>query len=263
MDRKGVRLAGLAADDAGISDQRPPLVLLHGLTFSRRMWSPIIEALERIDPGRRVLALDLPGHGESAAWPAYSIDGVADGVHRAVVEAGLEAPAVVGHSISAIIVTIYAAKYPTRGVVNVDQPLQPAPFARMLQSLSNELRGPGFPAVWARFLASMHVELLPAAAQDLVHATSTPRQDLFLGYQHDALQRSPEELTEWMTQVLSRLRETRVPYLMVSGRELEPGYQRWLSEVLPQAVVATWPGSGHFPHLAHPERFAERLAEAR
>jgi pimeloyl-ACP methyl ester carboxylesterase len=51
-----------------------------------------------------------------------------------------------------------------------------------------------------------------------------------------------------------------VPYLVVAGADLERDYQKWLSEMLPQAIVTVWPGSGHFPHLADPERFAECLA---
>jgi hypothetical protein len=42
--------------------------------------------------------------------------------------------------------------------------------------------------------------------------------------------------------------------------QVEPGYQDWLSEVLPRACVMVWPGSGHFPQLAHPRRFAGCLA---
>ena len=63
-------LAGLAADDYGNSDDRAPLVLLHGLTFDRSMWRPSLAELHSIDPGRRVLALDLPGHGASPGWPS-------------------------------------------------------------------------------------------------------------------------------------------------------------------------------------------------
>jgi pimeloyl-ACP methyl ester carboxylesterase len=84
--------------------------------------------LQRIDPGRRVLALDLPGHGESPDWTSYDIESVADGVHRAVEQAQLQSPVVVGHSISAVIATVYAARYPSSGVINVDQSLQVAPF---------------------------------------------------------------------------------------------------------------------------------------
>ena len=43
-------LAGLAADDYGNSDDRAPLVLLHGLTFDRSMWRPSLAELHGIDP---------------------------------------------------------------------------------------------------------------------------------------------------------------------------------------------------------------------
>jgi pimeloyl-ACP methyl ester carboxylesterase len=47
-------------------DGRPPLVLLHGLTFDRAMRQPALAELRKTDPGRQVLALDLPGHGGAA-----------------------------------------------------------------------------------------------------------------------------------------------------------------------------------------------------
>jgi pimeloyl-ACP methyl ester carboxylesterase len=62
MTQAACRLA--ADNDYGA---RPPLVLLHGLTFDRSLWRPSLAELRRIDPGRRVLALDLPGHGASPA----------------------------------------------------------------------------------------------------------------------------------------------------------------------------------------------------
>lgn len=253
-------LAGLAADDYGDSDSRAPLVLLHGLTFDRSMWRPALAELRHIDAGRRVLALDLPGHGESPGWSSYDLEGVADGVHRAVQEAQLQSPVVVGHSIAAIIATIYAGQYPTRGIVNVDQPLQTAPFMGLLQSLADKLRGPAFPAIWETFAASMHIELLPQSAQNLVRSTCNPRQDLVLGYWREALERPVDELADRATAGLTTLRAADVPYLVVAGDDLEPDYQQWLNEMLPQATVTVWPASGHFPHLAHPDLFAQCLA---
>ena len=82
----GLRLPGmtttlfgsLAGDLTGEPGRRPPLVLLHGLTFDRTSWHPVLAELAALDPGRRVLALDLPGHGESR--PALA--GVRPGAHR-------------------------------------------------------------------------------------------------------------------------------------------------------------------------------------
>ncbi len=253
-------LAGLAADDFGESDARPPLVLLHGLTFDRTMWGPALAELERVDPSRRVLAFDLPGHGQSAGWSSYDVESVAQGIHHAVEEAQLRSPVVVGHSLSAIIATVYAGRHPASGVVNVDQPLQTGPFAGFLHTLADDLRGPAFPAIWEGFLASMHVELLPQSAQDLVRSTCRPQQDLVLGYWREVLERSIDELTASAEEGMATLRAGGLPYLIVAGSDLEPAYQRWLNEMLPEARVTVWPESGHFPHLAHPDRFAAALA---
>jgi len=46
---------------------RPPLVLLHGFTQTRRSWRLTVAAL---DGRRRALAPDLPGHGHAVARPA-------------------------------------------------------------------------------------------------------------------------------------------------------------------------------------------------
>jgi pimeloyl-ACP methyl ester carboxylesterase len=255
-------LAGLAGDDYGQSDDRPPLVLLHGLTFDRTMWRPLLAELRRLDPGRRIVALDLPGHGASPEWPSYDTESVAAGVHRAVEEAGLHAPVVVGHSIAGVIATVYAALYPARGIINVDQPLQVARFAALVRSLADELRGPAFPAVWQMFSASMHAELLPEAAQDLVRSSCQPRQGLVLGYWRELLERPVSELADLVGATLAAVGASGVPYRVIAGADLEPDYLTWLTTMLPQAAVTVWPGSGHFPHLAHPGRFAKVLIAA-
>jgi pimeloyl-ACP methyl ester carboxylesterase len=253
-------VAGLAVDDLGASDARAPLVLLHGLSFDHSMWRPALEQLGRLDPGRRVLAFDLPGHGSSPPSPPYDIESLVQRVHSAVEEAGLDRPVVVGHSLAGIVATVYGATHPTRGVVNVDQPLQVAPFAGFLRSIAEQLRGPGFPELWGHFLASMHIELLPPSAQELVRSTSTPRQELVLGYWQEVLEGSPDELAARTAEGLASLRAAHVPYLVVAGDALEDGYRRWLETELPQASITVLSGSGHFPHLAHPDRFAEILA---
>jgi pimeloyl-ACP methyl ester carboxylesterase len=250
----------LAGDLTGEPGRRPPLVLLHGLTFDRTSWHPVLAELATLDPGRQVLALDLPGHGESPAWPSYNMESLAEGVHRAVEETGLRPPALAGHSVAGVIATIYAGRHPAAGVVNVDQPLQVAPFARLVQSLAGPLRGPGFAQVWAQFEASMGIGLLPQAAQDLLMSARYVRQELVTAYWRELLDRPAEELAGQVTEGLGVLREAKVPYRQILGHELGPEYLEWLNRELPQAEVTVWPGSGHFPHLAHPERFAGVLA---
>jgi pimeloyl-ACP methyl ester carboxylesterase len=160
----------LAGDLTGEPGRTPSLVLLHGLTFDRTSWHPVLAELTVRDPGRPVLALDLPGHGESPPWPGYDLEPIADAVHRAVTGAGLSPPVLAGHSAGGVIATIYAARYPAAGVVNVDQPLQVEPFARLVRSLAGPLRRPGFAQVWEQFEASMGIGLLPQDRQELLRS---------------------------------------------------------------------------------------------
>ena len=250
----------LAGDLTGEPGRRPPLVLLHGLTFDRTSWHPALAELATLDPGRQVLALDLPGHCESPAWAKYDMESLAEAVHRAVGEAGLSAPVLAGHSAGGVIATIYAARYPAAGIVNVDQPLQVEPFARLVQSLAGPLRGPGFAQVWAQFEASMGLGLLPQDAQDLLQSARYVRQDLVTGYWREVLDEPPGEVARKTADGLAAVRDAKVPYLFVAGHD--PGQEDlgWLNRELPQAEVTIWPGSGHFPHLAQPGRFAEILA---
>src|SRR5262245_44968604 len=55
------RFAGLAGDLIGDDPGSAPLLLLHGLTYDRRSWQPVLRELRHLDPDRRVLSLDLPG----------------------------------------------------------------------------------------------------------------------------------------------------------------------------------------------------------
>jgi pimeloyl-ACP methyl ester carboxylesterase len=71
----------LAYDDEGAGT---PVVFVHGLTFDRRSWRPIIE---RLDGSVRSIAVDLPAHGESrgAPVPVEQIPARLHEVHQDVV----------------------------------------------------------------------------------------------------------------------------------------------------------------------------------
>jgi pimeloyl-ACP methyl ester carboxylesterase len=166
----------------------------------------------------------------------------------------------VGHSASGITATFYANRYPVSGVVNVDASLQVAPFSGLLHSIAGSLDEDTFPAVWEMFMKSMHIELLPEAAQRLLARTNTPDRELVVGYWADVLSRSVEELVTLVECELAALRASGLPYTVVTGDRPASQYRSWLAASLPQAQVVSWDGSGHFPHLAHPQRFARLLA---
>ncbi|GIE35603.1 hydrolase [Actinoplanes italicus] len=78
----------------------PPLVLIHGLGSHRQVWAPIVATLAS---HRDVIALDLPGFGESPLWEpvphAGSVAHLADQVERFLDSLGVENPEVAGSSL--------------------------------------------------------------------------------------------------------------------------------------------------------------------
>lgn len=257
---RGLRLGALAGEDTGQDRDSPAIVLLHGLTFDRRTWRPVVDAFRALDRRRRVVSLDLPGHGESPPHPPYDLPLVVDLVHEALKDASVDRPVMVGHSISGALVSMYASRYPVTGVISVDQPPVIAPFAQLVKSIEPQLRGPGFGEVWSMFFRSFNTELLPASARELVEATCNPRQDIVVGYWSMILERPVEEITAMIDDDVKRLATSGVPYTLVAGHPLPDPVAKWIHERIPQADVTVWDGTGHFPHLAHPDRFARLLA---
>jgi pimeloyl-ACP methyl ester carboxylesterase len=105
----GIPFSSLAWGDP---DDRP-LILIHGVTASARIWWRIGPALAA--SGRRVVAVDLPGHGLTGHWVGHHRfrDNAAD-VAAWIRAAALDVPAVqvVGHSWGAVT----AAALPVAGI---------------------------------------------------------------------------------------------------------------------------------------------------
>ncbi|MEO0325451.1 MAG: alpha/beta fold hydrolase, partial [Myxococcota bacterium] len=91
--RRTVGGVELAYHDAGTG---APLVLLHGLGASALSWAPIFRGLA-LD--RRVIVVDLPGHGESAPFPdGFTLAGAGRAVAGLLEALGARDAVWVGHS---------------------------------------------------------------------------------------------------------------------------------------------------------------------
>jgi pimeloyl-ACP methyl ester carboxylesterase len=85
----------LAFDRCGSGE---PVVLLHGLGSRRQAWRPVVD---RVQDQRELLAVDLPGFGDSPPDPAgtaLTVFDHADRIERFFAEAGLERPHLAGNS---------------------------------------------------------------------------------------------------------------------------------------------------------------------
>ena len=212
--------AGLAGELHGDpADTGCGFVLLHGLTFDRQMWQPVLAALPS---GHAVLTLDLPGHGASPALSSHRLERVAEAIHAAVQDAGLEAPITVGHSLAAGLAGIYASTYPASAIVNVDSPVWLEPMARSLHALDPRLAGRRLRGSLAAVLRE-HAQGTPAAGHPaILRAGDEVSAELVLSYWTDMLDRTIEDLMGSLEAQLARVRAGRSPTSAYTASQSNP-----------------------------------------
>ena len=94
------------------------LLLIHGLGGSWRSWSPILDSLSA---QRRVIAIDLPGHGATPALRGSdSFAGLVDHVERHIADNDLSGVDMVGSSMGARMVLELARRGGVGSVVALD-----------------------------------------------------------------------------------------------------------------------------------------------
>ena len=239
---------GLAYDIEGTGT---PVVFLHGLTFDRRAWRPIID---KLDGSVTSIAIDLPAHGDSDGEPA-PLEDVTERIQRLLQTLDVERPVIVGHSMAAAAAGLYASAHPARGIVLVDQATEVLPFAQTLHQIAPMLRGPAFDQVWPNIENSLGLDRIPEPTRTLALDTHKVKQDVVLGYWDQVLNTEPAELQAWIDDKAAQI---KIPCLAVFGRPATDGERERLGR-LPDAQIEEWAGDGHFVHLVDPERFANRL----
>jgi pimeloyl-ACP methyl ester carboxylesterase len=234
----------------------PPVVLVHGITDNREIWDGTVS---RLAGEYRCVRLDLRGHGQSGDAADYSPFTMASDVAAVVTGLGLERPALVGHSLGAVVATAYATGAPACCVVNVDQLLRFGDFGAALAPMESALRGEGFRETMSAMFAAMAGDRLPPDARAyLDEREAGARQDVVLGVWDLVFKTPVDELTSMAEQLLPAV---TVPYLALHGSDPGPGYAEWLTGLVPTASVEVWDGLGHFLLLAEPDRFATRLGQ--
>ena len=115
----------LAIDDSGGGD---PLVLLHGLTATRRYVLQGSRLLQR--EGFRVVSYDARGHGESEAGEAYEYADLASDLVSVLDSRGIESAVLIGHSMGAATAVRVALEHPdrVRGLVQITPAYAGTPY---------------------------------------------------------------------------------------------------------------------------------------
>lgn len=143
LKRDGVRLAHFEVGPA--APQNPPLVLVNGWTGDHGIFTPQIAHFGKT---RRVVAVDLRGHGASdAPKQEYTIEGFVDDIAWQCSQLGLQKPVVIGHSLGGVIALELCGRYPELGcgLVIIDSPVLAHAAVRESPDIQKLLDGIGGP----------------------------------------------------------------------------------------------------------------------
>jgi len=120
-DANGIRVQYLRTGRSGVGgNDKPPVVLLHGLMGSGACWTPLARALEA---NYDVIMPDARGHGGSSApRDGYRYDDLARDVVELTRVLDLARPVLLGHSMGGMTAAVVASRGDARlrGVVLVD-----------------------------------------------------------------------------------------------------------------------------------------------
>jgi len=230
------------------------LLLLHGITEDHHAWDSFVAELSR---DHRVIAVDLPGHGQSSTLPHYSVFSIAEAIAAFIAAEKLESPRLVGHSLGGIVATVVASLCQVRSVLNVDQSLRLGSFIERIRKIAADLAGERFSDVMNAEMASLAGPRLPEAVKTELNRYRVPARqkvvtDMWLPIAHVT-----ED--EVLAGFLPTLAKIDVPYLSLHGESPGVAYAQWLATVIRGALTEVWPGLGHWLHRVEPERFIERL----
>jgi pimeloyl-ACP methyl ester carboxylesterase len=227
------------------------IVLVHGGGAHSRWWDHIAPLLAA---GRRVIAIDLSGHGDSGRRESYTIDGWAQEVLAVAADAGLDSPVVIGHSMGGIVTLRLAAMCGSRieGAVVIDSPLRdqaPEEQAARRQHIFRQLHAyPTREAILARFRPVPDQPVLGYVAQH-VAATSVRQVDGGWIWKWDPAVFSSRELPAApLTRLDCRAALFRAEHGILSAEMSDRIYDR-LGRVAPVIEI---PVAGHHVMLDQP-----------
>lgn len=239
-----------------------PLVLVHGHPFDRSMWGPQIETFGAA--GRRVIAPDLRGYGESTVVPGRTtLTTFARDIAALLDSLDVERCVLGGLSMGGQIVMEFHRLFPERilGLVLADTSAagetERGRAARnaMADRLLREGMGPYADEVLTTMVAPHTVDALPRVAEHvltMMRATSPEGAAAAL--------RGRAERPDY----LGMLPHISVPTLVVVGADDEfipVAEARVMHERVPGSTLAIIPGAGHLPNLERPMEFDAALRD--
>lgn len=250
----GTRISYLTTDRSPESAHQT-ILLVHGSGVSARSWTAQLEGLGQT---LRVLAIDLPGHGESDPIPEATVEGYADAA-RAFLEALPSGSVfVAGHSLGGAVAVTLAGRHPkvVKGLILLSTCARLPESDGFLEGLLPYLPGPIRKIVF--FSMAKKILFAPGARGRAVH----------LGMEEIRACR-PETILKDVAMakhmdLAEAARGLRVPTLILCGsrdRLTPPAHSERLNDLIPGSRLLILEEAGHMLPLEAPERVNRQILE--
>ncbi len=230
---------------AGNDDEA--LVLIHGWTMNVDNWRDQIPDFVKRS---RVIAIDLPGHGQSdKPQLTYSMDYFARAVDAVMRDAKVKRAVLVGHSMGTPIARQFYRKYPdkTLGIVIVDGALRPFGDKALMDRMIAGLRDANYKTTGTTMFNGMMGPNLSAEARERINTSfqNAPQYVVVSAMEGMA------DPAIWTDDKIN------VPVIAIMARNpffppnLEPIYRT----LVPNLDFQMWEGVGHFLMMEKPKEF--------
>lgn len=258
---------------------KPPLLCVHGAGMSSVFY---LDLIRRLTPLRRVIAPDLPGHGQSSLGrQALDVAGQCDVVKQLAdrlvfAQAGrsqTQPPAVVlvGHSLGAAVALSFASRWPQQvaGLILLNAAPALALPDEILQQVVQALWPQSAPMTEAdRHADRSRYEGLPAPLAELLFATDCPSERrarwsamLWAGERRAIY--ADFRLCQGVD-LRDQLARIEAPALCIGGQEdllVAPSQTVALGDALPRSTSRVLPGTGHLTLLEDPDATLEAIEQ--
>lgn len=229
------------------------VIFIHGWTCNLNFWKANIPAFIS---QTRVIAVDLPGHGQSEKPEiAYTMKLFAQAVEAVMRDAKVAKATLVGHSMGAPVLWQFYRNFPekTRGLVIVDGGLKAMGTRESMKPFLDPLRLPAY-----RANAEKTVEYLTQGMKDLkVRAevktamVNTPQNVMVSAFE------GMLDPTIWPTPT----DKIKVPTLalMANSGNWNSDYEKYVRELAPGIEYQIWSGVSHFLMMDEPQKFNDTV----
>jgi pimeloyl-ACP methyl ester carboxylesterase len=226
------------------------LVLVHGWTCNLDNWRDQIPDLAKRN---RVIALDLPGHGQSDKPEIkYTMDLFANAIDAVMRDAKVERAVIVGHSMGTPVARQFYRKYPqkTLALILVDGSLRPFGTKEMREGFVAMFRSPGYKEAGKQMLAQMGKTLSPADQERInTSYANTPQHVIVSAMEsmNDDSLYGPDKIN--------------VPVLAIIAKApfWPPDTEEFFRSLAPDFELHQWEGVGHFLMMEKPKQFNDEV----